>query len=67
MTYHLNFYWNENTKRQQKIDAQKIVLGNPRTDFIKKNKNISKKKIITFALPPSKNDLKETSDLFEFF
>ena len=66
VTCHLNFYWNENTKRQQKIDAQKIVLGNPRTDFIKKNKNISKKKIITFALPPSKNDLKETSDLLNF-
>ena len=32
----LNFYWNKNTKYQQKINKKKIVIGNPRTDLIKK-------------------------------
>ena len=62
----LNFYWNENTKKQQQIQNQKIVAGNPRTDFINKKENYSKKKIVTFALPPSKQELKTNTELRKF-
>lgn len=62
----LNFYWNENTKKQQQIQNQKIVAGNPRTDFINKKENHSKKKIVTFALPPSKQELKTNTELRKF-
>lgn len=62
----LNFYWNENTKKQQQIQNQKIVAGNPRTDFINKKENYSKKKIVTFALPPSKQELKTNTALRKF-
>ena len=62
----LNFYWNENTKKQQQIQNQKIVAGNPRTDFINKKENYFKKKIVTFALPPSKQELKTNTELQKF-
>ena len=62
----LNFYWNKNTKNQQIIKNKKIVVGNPRTDFIKKKTYKLKKKTITFALPPSKQELKNYTDLIKF-
>ena len=66
ITCDLNFYWNKNTKNQQKINKKQIVVGNPRTDFIRIISNKSKKKIITFALPPSKQELKNSEDLIKF-
>lgn len=62
----LNFYWNKNTKYQQKINKKKVVIGNPRTDLIKKRSFNSKKKIITFALPPSKQELINHENLIKF-
>lgn len=62
----LNFYWNKNTKNQQKIKNKKIVLGSPRTDFIEIRSHQLKEKIITFALPPSKQELKKNIDLIKF-
>ena len=44
-------------KQQIKIDGEKIVCGCPRTDFSKKI-NFGNNKCITFALPPTKNELK---------
>ena len=66
ITCDLNFYWNKNTKNQQKINKKQIVVGNPRTDFIRIKSYKSKKKIITFALPPSKQELKNSEDLIKF-
>ena len=62
----LNFYWNKNTLKQQiKIDGKKIVCGCPRTDFLKKI-NFKNNKCITFALPPTKSELKNKNELIKF-